>query len=59
MIGNDWDEKLKLVWESEGFKKFIQIINKEYKEKTIFPPKNYVFNALRRNQNTSITTKYL
>ena len=47
MIGNDWDEKLKLVWESEGFKKFIQIINKEYKEKTIFPPKNYVFNALK------------
>ncbi len=47
MIGNDWDEKLKIVWESEGFKKFIQIINKEYKEKTIFPPKNYVFNALK------------
>ena len=47
MIGNDWDEKLKVVWESEGFKKFIQIINKEYKEKTIFPPKNYVFNALK------------
>ena len=47
MIGNDWDEKLKLVWESEGFKKFVQIINKEYKEKTIFPPKNYVFNALK------------
>ncbi len=47
MIGNDWDEKLKIVWESEGFKKFVQIINKEYKEKTIFPPKNYVFNALK------------
>ena len=47
MIGNDWDEKLKIVWESEGFKKFIQIINNEYKTKTIFPPKNYVFNALK------------
>ncbi len=47
MIGNDWDEKLKLVWESEGFKKFINIINKEYKTKTIYPPKNYVFNALK------------
>ena len=47
MIGNDWDEKLKIVWESEGFKKFIGIINNEYKTKTIFPPKNYVFNALK------------
>ena len=47
MIGNDWDEKLKLVWESEGFKKFISIINNEYKTKTIYPPKNYVFNALK------------
>ena len=47
MIGNDWDEKLKLVWESEGFKKFMQLVNKEYSSKTIFPPKNYVFNALK------------
>ncbi len=47
MIGNDWDEKLKLVWESDGFKKFINIINNEYKTKTIYPPKNYVFNALK------------
>ena len=47
MIGNDWDEKLKIVWDSEGFKKFIQLINNEYKTKTIFPPKNYVFNALK------------
>ena len=47
MIGNDWEEKIKLVWESEGFKKFISIINNEYKTKTIYPPKNYVFNALK------------
>ena len=47
MIGNDWDEKLKLVWESEGFKKFMGIVNNEYKTKTIYPPKNYVFNALK------------
>lgn len=48
MIGNSWDDRLKIVWESEGFKKFLNIINKEYKEKTIFPPKNYVFEALKR-----------
>ena len=26
MIGNDWDEKLDVVWKSEGFKKFMSII---------------------------------
>lgn len=47
MIGNDWDEKLKIVWESEGFKKFLKIIEQEYKTKEIYPPKDYVFNALK------------
>ena len=47
MIGNDWDEKLDIIWKSDGFKKFISIINNEYKTKTIFPPKNYIFNALK------------
>ena len=47
MIGNDWDEKLKVVWDSEGFKKFYSIINKEYESKIIYPPKDYIFNALR------------
>ncbi len=47
MIGNDWDEKLNIVWNSEGFKKFFSIVEKEYETKTIFPPKNYIFNALK------------
>lgn len=47
MIGNDWDEKLKIVWGSPGFKKFYTIIENEYATKTIFPPKNYIFNALK------------
>ena len=47
MIGNDWDQKLKLIWESEGFKRFMDMINKEYNTKTIYPPKNYIFNALK------------
>ncbi len=47
MIGNDWDEKLKIIWQSEGFKKFLTIIDKEYATKTIFPPKDYIFNALK------------
>lgn len=47
MIGNDWDNKLELIWNSEGFKKFYQLIEKEYNNKTIFPPKDYIFNALK------------
>ena len=47
MIGNDWDEKLSIIWNSEGFKKFYNIIEKEYQNKTIFPPKDYIFNALK------------
>lgn len=47
MIGNDWDEKLKIVEESEGFQKFLNIVREEYKSKTIFPPKDHVFEALK------------
>lgn len=47
MIGNDWDEKLKVIWNSEGFKKFYKIVEEEYNNKTIFPPKDYIFNALK------------
>ena len=47
MIGNDWDQVLHIIWQSEGFKKFLAIIKKESDTKTIFPPKNYIFNALK------------
>lgn len=47
MIGNDWDEKLKIVFDGDGFKKFMNIINEEYNKKTIFPPKDFIFNALK------------
>lgn len=46
-IGNDWDEKLKIIWESSGFQKFMTIVEQEYKTKEIYPPKNYIFNALK------------
>ncbi len=46
MIGNDWDEKLKVIWDSPGFKNFYQLIMNEYAKKTIYPPKNYIFRAL-------------
>lgn len=47
MIGNDWDLKLKIIWESEGFKKFYKIVEGEYATKTIFPPKDHIFEALK------------
>lgn len=47
MIGNDWDNKLEIIWNSEGFKKFYKIIENEYNTKTIYPPKDYIFNALK------------
>ena len=56
MIGNDWDEKLKIIWNSEGFKKFNKIIENEYKTKTIYPPKDHIFNALKLTsyENTKV-----
>lgn len=47
MIGNDWDEKLSIIWNSPGFNNFYQKILKEYELKTIYPPKDYIFNALK------------
>lgn len=47
MIGNDWDEKLKVIWNSDGFKKFMNIVNEKYKEATCFPEYNNIFNALK------------
>lgn len=47
MIGNDWDETLKVIESSEGFKKFLQIINDKYKLSVIFPLKENIFNALK------------
>lgn len=47
MIGNDWDQILDIIWKSEGFKKFLTIINNEYNTKTIFPKRHNIFNALK------------
>ena len=47
MIGNDWDQLLQIIWTSPGFKKFYHIIEEEYKNKTIYPPKDHIFEALK------------
>lgn len=56
MIGNDWDEKLRVVWESPGFKNFYKRIMNEYEIKEIYPPKDYIFNALKLTsyENTKV-----
>ena len=47
MIGNDWDEKLSVVWKSNGFKKFMDVIKHEYDTKTCYPKYENIFNALK------------
>ena len=47
MIGNDWDKLLKEEFDKEYFKELLQFVKKEYKEKTIYPKQNEVFNAFR------------
>jgi len=47
VIGNDWDEKLNIIWNSEGFQKFIEIIDKLYESKIIYPAYEDIFNALK------------
>lgn len=47
MIGADWDIVLKEEMEKPYFQSLIQYINQEYQKKTIFPPKNEIFNAFR------------
>ena len=47
MIGNKWDEILKEEYNKEYFKKLINFIKTEYKDKKIYPKQNEVFNAFR------------
>ena len=47
MIGNSWDDKLQVIENSEGFKKFMSVVKHEYDTKTIYPLKENVFNALK------------
>lgn len=47
MIGNDWDNVLNVIWQSSGFKNFMNIVEKEYDTKTIYPLKENIFNALK------------
>lgn len=45
LIGNDWDNILQDEYNKDYFKKIVAFINKEYKYKTIFPPKSSILRA--------------
>ena len=47
MIENSWDNVLKDEFKEEYFKKLINFIKEEYKNKIIYPKENEVFNAFR------------
>lgn len=43
----DWDIELAHILSSQEFKDFLNRVRAEYASKTVYPPKNLVFNALR------------
>ncbi len=47
MIGNKWDLILQDEFKKEYFEKLMDFVKNEYKEKTIYPKQNEVFNAFR------------
>lgn len=46
-IGNDWDEVLKDVFQSEHYLRLREFLIREYRTQTIYPPKHDIFNALK------------
>ena len=47
MIGNNWDKILEKEYQKDYFKEIIKYITTEYKNKTVYPKENEVFNAFR------------
>ena len=47
IIGNDWDEILKDEFDKAYFKEIIVFLEEAYDNRTIFPPKSEIFNALK------------
>ena len=46
LVGNKWDQILEEEYRQEYFKKVVDFINKEYKEKTIYPVKSRILRSL-------------
>ena len=47
MIGNHWDELLKEEFQKPYFQDLMKFVKEEYKNKTVYPKQNEVFNAFR------------
>lgn len=54
MITDKWDNLLKEEYQKEYFKNLIEKVNNEYKTKTIFPPKDEIFNAFKLTEYNNI-----
>lgn len=46
LVGNKWDEILQEEYKKDYFKKIVDFVNKEYKEKICYPPKSRILRAL-------------
>ena len=46
-IGNDWDERLAPLFESDNYKKIRAFLKEEYFTKTVYPPMEDIFNAFK------------
>ena len=58
MIGNDWDNELKVIWNSPNFNKFYQNVLKLYDKEPIFPPKKDS-PASHKNLGWELMTDYI
>ena len=54
MIGNDWDSILNEEFEKEYFKEIMEFIDKEYSSKTVYPPKDEIFNAFKFTPSSEV-----
>lgn len=46
-IGNSWDDLLKDEWNKDYYKKIREILISDYKNQTVYPDMNYIFEALK------------
>ena len=53
-IGNDWDEVLSDLFQSENYKKIREFLKAEYSTHTIYPSMYYIFNAFKMTPYKSI-----
>ena len=54
VIGNEWDNILSEEYRKKYFLKLVKFVNSEYENKTIFPKKSDIFNALKMTKYNDI-----